>query len=154
MYLFLFKSIKTKLLIIRNPEHELRIGDECLISIDDKNRVGAMRHHTAVHLLNAALQKILPVIGQRGSNVQKDILQFECSTFGKKLSIDDIIAIEKLVNEAIRANVPVQTKIVNFLEMLNEKNLTIIPGETYPDAGIRIIEVNNGILNSKYYKLF
>ncbi|XP_016840617.1 alanine--tRNA ligase, mitochondrial [Nasonia vitripennis] len=132
-----------------NPEHELQVGDECLISIDEKIRLGAMRHHTATHLLNASLQQILPVVGQRGSDVSKDFLNFECSVFGRKLSREDVVKIEKSINEVIAANVPVKTKTVDILQMLNEDNLTVVPGEVYPDTGIRIVEINSPALSSK-----
>ena len=121
-----------------------------MISIDEKNRICAMRNHTATHLLNASLQKMLPVVGQRGSDVQKTYLHFECSVFGKKLSINDVIAIEKSINETIEANVPVKTSTMNILQMLSESNVTVVPGEVYPDTGIRIVEINSDILNSKY----
>lgn len=121
-----------------------------MITIDEKHRLGAMRHHTAAHLLNAAMQKILPVVGQRGSDVSKDQLHFECSVYGRKLTVDDVIAIENSVNQIIKADVPVKTKTVNILQMLKEDNLTVIPGEVYPDTGIRIVEINSDTLNSKY----
>lgn len=132
----------------------MQVGDDCLITVDEKRRLGAMRHHTAAHLLNAALQKILPVVGQRGSTVLKDELHFEFSVFGKKLTIEDVTAIENLINETIEANVPVKTDTVNILQMLNEDNLTVIPGEVYPDTGIRIVKISSDILNSKYVKSF
>ena len=135
--------------ISRDPDHELRVGDECLISIDEKNRLGCMRHHTATHLLNAALKRILPVVGQRGSYVYKDGLVFECSIFGRKLSNQDVTNIESYINQTIKADVPVKTKTVNILQMLREDNLTMIPGEIYPDNGIRIVEINSDIIVSK-----
>ncbi|XP_023245739.1 alanine--tRNA ligase, mitochondrial isoform X2 [Copidosoma floridanum] len=132
-----------------DPDHEVRVGDECLISIDEKHRTGTMRNHTAAHLLNAAVQKLLPVVGQRGSDVLKDHLRFECSVFGRKLSVQDVSTIEKSVNDVIEADVPVKTKTLNILEMFKEDNLTLIPGEVYPDTGIRVVEINSDILNSK-----
>lgn len=69
-----------------------------------------MRHQTATHLLNAALKKILPAVGQRGSSVFKDGLTFECSIFGKKLSLQEVTDIENYVNETIKANIPVKKK--------------------------------------------
>ncbi|KAJ8673583.1 hypothetical protein QAD02_004845 [Eretmocerus hayati] len=132
-----------------NPEHDLQIGDKCTVVIDEDNRLGAMRNHTAVHLLNAALRKILPVVGQRGSHVYKDGFSFECSTFGRKLSTSDILEIETYINNVIDADVPVKTKTVNVLQMLKEDDLTLIPGEVYPDSNIRIVEVNSDALRSK-----
>lgn len=113
-----------------------------------------MQHHTSIHLLNAALQKVLPVVGQRGSDVFSNNLTFECSVFGKKLSVEDIIAIENSINQTIKADVPVKNKTINILQMMNEENLTLIPGEIYPDSGIRIIEINSDFLNSKYALFF
>ncbi|KAL7297401.1 hypothetical protein TKK_0009782 [Trichogramma kaykai] len=132
-----------------DPDQELRVGDDCLISINEERRLGAMRHHTATHLLNASLKKILPVVGQRGSSVSDNGLDFECSTFGKKLTLKEVIEIENYINETIKANVTVKTKTVNLLQMLKENNLTVIPGEVYPENGIRIVEINSEILNSK-----
>lgn len=120
-----------------------------MISIDEKHRIGAMRNHTAAHLLHAALQKLLPVVGQRGSDVTRDYVRFECSLFNKKLSLKDVSTLEKYVNEIIEADVPVKTKTINVLQMMNEDDLTIIPGEVYPDMGIRIVEINGDELHSK-----
>lgn len=130
-------------------EEEVRVGDRCLVCIDPDHRVGAMRHHTAAHLLHAALKKILPATGQSGADVLRDMLSFECSIFGKKLSLKDVEDIENCVNDCIRRDVPVKTKTVNLLEMLKEDGLTFIPGEVYPDTGIRLIEINDEDLKSK-----
>ncbi|CAB0031669.1 unnamed protein product [Trichogramma brassicae] len=85
----------------------------------------------------------------RGSSVSDNGLDFECSTFGKKLTLKEVIEIENYINETIKANVTVKTKTVNLLQMLKENNLTVIPGEVYPENGIKIVEINSEILNSK-----
>ena len=108
-----------------------------------------MRHHTVTHLLNAALRKILPAIGQRASSAEKDKLFFECSVFGKKLTNERVMELEKLVNECIKFDAAVDTKIVNMTQMLVEDNLNAIPGEIYPDTGIRIVNIDSPILKSK-----
>lgn len=119
------------------------------MSIDPKHRLGAMRHHTALHLLNGALRLVAPVVGQRGSSVSRDGLSFECSTFGKRLSVEDVAVIEDSVNKCIEADVPVKSKIVDMLQMLAEDNLTLVPGEVYPNTGIRIVEIDSKDLQSK-----
>lgn len=108
-----------------------------------------MRHHTAAHLLNAALRKVLPAIGQRGSSVEKDELSFECSLFGQKLTNERVVELEGLVNNCINSDAPVETKIVNMSRMMAEDNLTVIPGEIYPETGIRIIKIESPLLKSK-----
>lgn len=124
------------------PEAELHVGDECLATINGKHRISLMRHHTATHLVNAALRKILSVTGQRGSSVSKDSLDFQFSVFGETLNTDHVEKIESLVNDAVRADLPVKTRTVDALGLGREENVTLVPGEVYPDTGIRIVEIS------------
>ncbi|MBR2376479.1 MAG: alanine--tRNA ligase [Clostridia bacterium] len=73
----------------------------------EQNEVTA-RLHTATHLLNAALKVVLndDNINQRGSNITVERLRFDFS-FDRKLTPEELKAVEDKVNEAIKANVPV-----------------------------------------------
>ena len=73
----------------------------------EQNEVTA-RLHTATHLLNAALKVVLndENINQRGSNITVERLRFDFS-FDRKLTPEELKAVEDKVNEAIKANVPV-----------------------------------------------
>ena len=63
--------------------------------------------HTATHLMQAALRKVLdPSVSQRGSNITVERLRFDFN-FGRPMTAEEIAEVEKLVNEAIKANVPV-----------------------------------------------
>lgn len=63
--------------------------------------------HTATHLMQAALRKVLdPSVSQRGSNITVERLRFDFN-FGRPMTTEEIAEVEKLVNEAITANVPV-----------------------------------------------
>ena len=66
------------------------------------------RLHTATHLLNAALKSVLhdDGINQRGSNITVERLRFDFN-FPRKLTADELKAVETWVNDAIKANVPV-----------------------------------------------
>ena len=66
------------------------------------------RLHTATHLLNAALKSVLNDnnINQRGSNITVERLRFDFN-FPRKLTADELKAVEAWVNDAIKANVPV-----------------------------------------------
>ena len=63
--------------------------------------------HTATHLLNEALRKILgPEVKQRGSNITSERLRFDF-TFDRKLTSEEIEKIEDLVNKKIKENIKV-----------------------------------------------
>ena len=65
------------------------------------------RLHTATHLMHTALRKVLgPEVAQKGSNITAERLRFDFS-FGRKMTAEEIAEVEKLVNEAIAAKVPV-----------------------------------------------
>ena len=65
------------------------------------------RLHTATHLLHAALRKVLgDEVAQKGSNITAERLRFDFS-FGRKLTPEELQEVERLVNEAIDAKVPV-----------------------------------------------
>ncbi|MBQ2661797.1 MAG: alanine--tRNA ligase [Clostridia bacterium] len=63
--------------------------------------------HTATHLMQAALRKVLgDGVAQRGSNITAERLRFDFS-FERKMTVEEIAETERLVNEAIKADVPV-----------------------------------------------
>ena len=63
--------------------------------------------HTATHLLHAALRKVLgDEVAQKGSNITAERLRFDFS-FGRKMTPEELQEVERLVNEAIDAKVPV-----------------------------------------------
>lgn len=73
----------------------------------EANEVTA-RLHTATHLLQAALRKVLndSTISQRGSNITAERLRFDFS-FGRKLTKEELQQVEDLVNEWIQAKAPI-----------------------------------------------
>ena len=63
--------------------------------------------HTATHLLQAALRKVLgDEVHQKGSNITAERLRFDV-TFGRKVTPEELAQVEALVNEAIAAKVPI-----------------------------------------------
>ena len=85
-------------------------GAAVIATVDEARRAAIKRHHTATHLLNAALRQVLATdsIKQAGSYVAPDRLRFDFTWF-EALTAEQLAAIERLVTEFVVANVPVQT---------------------------------------------
>ena len=74
------------------------------------------RLHTATHLLHAALRQVLgDEVAQKGSNITAERLRFGFS-FGRKMTKEEIAEVEKLVNEAITADAPVEMEETTVAE--------------------------------------
>lgn len=91
-----------------------------------------IRLHTATHLLNEALRKVIDSnIKQRGSNITPERLRFDFS-FGRKLTAEEIKKVEDEVNRVIKKNFPVVCK-----EMTKEQAVKIGAqmefGQKYPE---------------------
>ncbi|XP_066595577.1 alanine--tRNA ligase, mitochondrial [Prorops nasuta] len=128
---------------------DLQNSNNCTVCIDKHVRVGAMRHHTATHLLNAALKQILPVHHQASSTIYNDSLKFTFNTYGRKLKSVEVARIEDLINDLIGKDVAVITKVIDSFHLINHNDITLTPGEIYPYNNIRIIEIDSGDFKSR-----
>lgn len=80
------------------------------------NNEKTARLHTATHLLNGALRRVLgDEVSQRGSNITSERLRFDFS-FGRKVTKEELTQVEAIVNEAIAHNISVTSE-----EMTPEK---------------------------------
>ena len=117
-------------------------GDEVVASVDGDRRLDAARNHTATHLLHAALRAVLGShVRQAGSLVTPDRLRFDF-THVSPLTPEETRQVEALVNERIRANVPVRKRETTFREAVSEGALAFF-GDRYADE-VRVVEIANG----------
>ena len=116
--------------------------DEVVASVDGERRLDAARNHTATHLLHAALRAVLGShVRQAGSLVAPDRLRFDF-THVSPLTPEETRKVEVLVNERIRANVPVRKRETTFREAVSEGALAFF-GDRYADE-VRVVEIANG----------
>jgi alanyl-tRNA synthetase len=101
-------------------------------------RADTMRNHTATHLLNWALRKVLGEhVEQRGSLVDSEKTRFDF-THDKPLSADEIAKIERLVNERIYTDLPVTPVTMPLAEAKKLPGVRAVFGEKYPDP-VRVL---------------
>lgn len=128
------------------------MADDCLVNIEPETRIGTMKHHTAAHLLNAAIKQVMQVVYQCGCTINSDSLKFQFNSFGQGLTLQQIEIIEDCINNVIQSHVPVTLQTLNSLELLNQDDITLIPGEIYPYTDIRVIEIITDYLKTKLVK--
>ena len=83
------------------------MSGEVIAKVDEVRRKDITLHHSVTHLMHAALRNVLGKhVAQKGSLVNEEHLRFDFSHF-TKVTDEEIAAVEKLVNEKIRENIPV-----------------------------------------------
>jgi alanyl-tRNA synthetase len=124
-----------------NTMAPIAVGDAVTASADHTARDATRRHHTATHLLHAALRRRLGShVRQAGSLVAPDRLRFDFAHF-QALSEDDRRAIEAVVNEQIFRNTPVTTTIKSLDEAMASGAMALF-GEKYGDR-VRVVSVGD-----------
>lgn len=94
-------------LIATVAEGQIQTGDAVDIAVDKARNLAIARNHTATHLLQAALRKVLGNhVNQAGSLVTPEHLRFDFTNFSP-VSAEELEKVESLVNEEILKNVPV-----------------------------------------------
>ena len=121
---------------------QLAAGDT-LRGVVAPERQAIERHHTATHLLQAALRAVLgDGVRQAGSLVSAERLRFDFS-YGAALSADEVTQTELTVNRWIQADSPVSWQTLPIVEA-RAKGATALFGEKYGDV-VRVVTVEQGV---------
>lgn len=116
-------------------------NDTVNASVDKENRADIARHHSATHLLDAALRFVIgDSVAQKGSFVANDRLRFDYST-SKPLTADEKKQIADLVNAKIQANLKVETQIMD-LDDAKKSGAIALFDEKY-DEKVRVVSMGD-----------
>ncbi len=115
------------------------VGDKVTASVDKKRRSSIMRNHTAAHLLQAALRKVLgDHVHQAGQLVDGDRVRFDFSHF-EAVTPDELKEIEGIINTDILGAVPV-TMTEMPIDEARKLGAMALFGEKYGDI-VRVVNV-------------
>jgi alanyl-tRNA synthetase len=127
--------------------HQVRVIDGELVPrhllharVDPEWRTGARQAHSGTHVVHAALREVLgPSALQSGSYNRPGYLRLDFGwTTG--LSPEQVRDIERVSNEALRADLPVGWQYMTLSEA-REWGATALFGETYDDQKVRVVEI-------------
>ena len=123
-------------------EGTLNVGDKLTAKVDSLRRSAIMRNHTAAHLLQAALRKVLGThVEQAGQLVNDQHVRFDFTHFSA-LTPEELLQVESLVNEEILKAVPV-SMVEMGIEEARQSGAMALFGEKYGDV-VRVVSVEDG----------
>jgi alanyl-tRNA synthetase len=123
---------------------ELRVGDRVRLHVDRSRRDPIEANHTATHMLNFALRRIVgPHVDQKGSLVAPDRLRFDFSNTGP-VAPDQLAKVESIVRDQIAADLTVYADLAPQFVAKQITGLRAVFGETYPDP-VRVVSIGQPV---------
>ena len=117
----------------------IKKGDEIKMTVEKEKRTAIAIHHSATHLVHAALREVLgDHVQQKGSLVDESKLRFDFS-HSKALSKEEIFKIETIVNKEALNNLEVETELMNIDDALKSGAMALF-GEKYDDE-VRVLKM-------------
>ena len=121
---------------------EIKVGDAVESKLDVERRQAIMRAHSATHLLDKALRKVLgDHVHQAGSLVEPDRLRFDFTHFSA-MTAEELAAVALEINTAILAGYDVVTEELP-IEEAKKKGAIALFGEKYGDI-VRVVDMGEG----------
>lgn len=124
---------------VKLTEGEISVGADCELTIDKNYRLNIEKNHTATHLLNEALRKVVGEhIKQAGSLVTDEKLRFDITHF-TQLTAEEIAKVELEVNEKIweSLDIAINEMLIDEARKLGAQALF---GEKYGDV-VRVVDI-------------
>ena len=132
---------KQNLHFVKLEKGSLRIGDKLHLELDVNDRELTQRNHSATHLLQAALEKVLGNhIKQMGSFVSPEYMRFDFTHYSK-ITNEELKAIEAEVNRLIAAAIPSNIRVMK-IEEANKLGAKAFFSEKYGDE-VRVVAFGN-----------
>ncbi len=124
-------------------EGHVSVGETFTLLVNEELRAATVRNHSATHLLQKALRKVLGEhVQQKGSLVSPDVLRFDFS-HNKPMTDEQIRAVEDMVNGEILANTPTQARVMP-IDQAKETGALMLFGEKYDDI-VRVMNIGSSI---------
>ncbi|MDE2493166.1 MAG: alanine--tRNA ligase [Alphaproteobacteria bacterium] len=137
--------------VVELTKGELAVGDAVDLTVDGERRRATRANHSATHLLHAALKRVLgPHVSQKGSLVAPDRLRFDFS-HPKPVTADELGRIEALVNEVVRQNTDVATRLMPTDKAI-EAGAEALFGEKYGEE-VRVLTMGDDPKADKAYSV-
>ena len=128
---------------------ELKVNTNAELVVNRERRIKIKKNHSATHLLNESLRRVLGNhVVQKGSLNDENRLRFDFS-HSQPLKLDELRAVEKIVNKKIMENAPVQIAYMQLEDAINTGAQAMF-GEKY-DEEVRVVSMGidkNGDTNS------
>ncbi len=122
---------------------EIKVGDVVNLEINQEFRNNVKANHSAAHLLQYALKKVLGEhVSQQGSLVTNEKLRFDF-THPKQVSEKELRQIENLINELIQKDINTSTDLMS-LEEAKKSGAIALFGEKYSDV-VRVVKIGDSV---------
>ncbi|XP_050406839.2 alanine--tRNA ligase isoform X2 [Patella vulgata] len=128
---------------VKVTKGHLLVDEDSQLLLNQDARKNHMRNHTATHLLNSAIKKILVDAQQNGSDIQADKLSFDLTSVGT-LSLENIGRIEDTVKQCIQDGCAVERQVMSLSQAMNIPGVISLQNEVYPDE-VSVIKIGDNV---------